>query len=41
MGRYIKTTHENKNCKTPKKNISRKPKEKEERKRVKLIFISN
>jgi hypothetical protein len=35
MGKYIKTTHESKNCKTPEKNISRKPKEKEERKRIK------
>ncbi len=40
-GKYIKTTHENKNCKTPENNISRKPKKEEEMKRIKQIFFSN
>ncbi len=31
-GKYIKTTRENRNYKTPEKNILKKPKEKEKRK---------
>ncbi len=36
-GKYIETTHENRNCKTLEKNISKKPKEEEERKRKRQI----